>query len=223
MHLFLTDRLACPRCGPDFGLILLADQVQDQRVMEGVLGCPNCREQYPVVDGFGDLRVSPRSLLEAPGPGADDDSADSEDALRLAAALGVTSGPGTVLVLGPATRHSEALAALIGGIEVVAIDQGGIVHGESEGVSRMVASTGIPFFSGSFRGVLVSGELCERDLEEAARVVAAPGRVVVLEGFPGAKEHLGALGLKVLLDEDGVLVAQSNQAEAHPLITLRGS
>ena len=24
MHLFLTDRLSCPRCGPEFGLILLA-------------------------------------------------------------------------------------------------------------------------------------------------------------------------------------------------------
>lgn len=223
MHLLLTDRLACPRCGPEFGLILLADQIDDQRVLEGTLGCANCREQYPVVGGFGDLRAPPRVPLDAPGPEAVQDSLDPENTLRLAAFVGVTSGPGTVLILGPASRHAGALAALVGGIEVVAIHQSGIGRGESDCVSRLVASTGIPFFSRSFKGVLVSGEATKRDLEEAARVVAAPGRVVVLDGFPGAKEHLLALGLEVLLDEDGVLVAQANQAEAHPLITLRGS
>jgi hypothetical protein len=202
---------------------VFADQVLDQRVIEGRLGCPNCREQYPVMGGFGDLRVSPRPPLEAPDPGVEDDPLDSEETLRFAASLGVTSGPGTLLLLGPASRHAKALAAMIGGVEVVAIDEGGVGRSESEGVSRMAASSGIPFFSRSFQGVLVSGEVGERDLEEAARVVAPASRVVVLEGFPGAKDCLEALGFEVLIDEDRVLVAQSNQAEARPLITLRGS
>ena len=57
MHLLLTDRLTCPRCGPSFGLILLADRMNDRRVVDGVLGCPNCRDGFPVRDGFGDLRA----------------------------------------------------------------------------------------------------------------------------------------------------------------------
>ena len=223
MHLFLTDRLACPRCGPDFGLILFADLVQDQRVLDGRLGCPNCREQYPLKDGFGDLRISPRPPLEAPDPGGGDGPTDPEETLRLAASLGVTSGPGTILLQGPVSRYAGALAGLVGGIEVVAMDPGGMGREEAEGVSRMVATTGIPFFSGSFRGVMISGGVRERDLDEAARVVAPRSRVVVLDGFQGAGEYLKALGLQVLLDKDGVLVAQSNQADAQPLITLRGS
>ena len=32
MHILLTDALTCPRCGPDFGLIVLAEGVEDRRV-----------------------------------------------------------------------------------------------------------------------------------------------------------------------------------------------
>jgi hypothetical protein len=124
-------------------------------------------------------------------------------------------------MVGPASRYSKALADLVGGIEVVALDGDGMGRDESEGVSRMVASAGIPFFSRSFRGVLVSGESGEGDLKEAARVLAPSGRVVVLDGFPGAGEYLSALGLEIILDDGGVLVAESNQAEPQPLITLR--
>jgi hypothetical protein len=86
----------------------------------------------------------------------------------------------------------------------------------------MVADSRIPFFSGSFRGILLSGETGERDLDEAARVVAPLGRVVVLEAPPEAFRWVEALGLKVLLREEGVLVAQQEQTETLPLVTLRG-
>ena len=43
MHILLTDTLTCPRCGPDFGLILLAERIEGRRVMDGHLGCANCR------------------------------------------------------------------------------------------------------------------------------------------------------------------------------------
>ena len=46
MHILLTDVVTCPRCGPEFGLILLADRFEERRVMQGRLGCPNCREEY---------------------------------------------------------------------------------------------------------------------------------------------------------------------------------
>ena len=218
----LTDRLACPRCGPDFGLILLADQVENQRVTEGRLGCPNCRDQYPIEAGFADLRIPPRSPLLGSMSGTGGDSQDPEETIRLAASLGVTSGPGTLLLVGPVSRYAEALWNLVGGIEVVALDAGGIEREEAEGVSRLVVSAGIPFFAGSFRGVLLSGHMGEGDLREAARVVAPSGRVVVLEAFPGAGKYLEALGLEIILDEGGVLVAQSDQAGPQPLITLRG-
>ena len=97
MHILLTDRLICPRCGPGFGLILIADRLENRRVIEGSLGCPNCRDRFPVEGGFGDLRPPPRSTrddapeLEPP---------PSPPALEVAALLGLTDGPGNVALIG---------------------------------------------------------------------------------------------------------------------------
>jgi len=72
MNLVLTDVLACPRCGPPFGLILLADSMRERRVLEGVLGCPNCYGRYPVRGGLADLRAVPEgapAVSAGEGPG----------------------------------------------------------------------------------------------------------------------------------------------------------
>ncbi len=69
----LVDHLVCPRCGPPFGLVLLAHDVRDRRVRRGEFGCPNCRDRFPVEDGFGDLRPPPRREL----PGQPVESAES--------------------------------------------------------------------------------------------------------------------------------------------------
>ncbi|HWK89996.1 MAG TPA: Trm112 family protein, partial [Longimicrobium sp.] len=58
MHILLTDLLTCPRCGPEHGLVLLADRIEERRVVRGRLGCPNCRETYPVAGTVADLRVA---------------------------------------------------------------------------------------------------------------------------------------------------------------------
>lgn len=79
MHILLTDILTCPRCGPEFGLVLLADRVEDRRVLEGRLGCPNCREQYPIVAGAVDARLPAERATDATSPAADSDAlADAE-------------------------------------------------------------------------------------------------------------------------------------------------
>ncbi len=222
MHLFLTDRIICPRCGPDFGLILLAHEVRELRVLEGDLGCSNCREKYPVSGGFGDLRIPPRTLLPSPDPEFDTASVDPEEVLRLGALLGVTEGPGTLLIKGPAARFAAGLSELIGGVEVVGLLSSLVGEQESEGVSRMVAQPRIPFFSGSFRGILLSGEVTDRDLDEATRVAVPSGRLVVLDASPEASRRAEALGLKVLLRAEGALVAQQVPTGSLPLVTLRG-
>ena len=47
VNVVLTDHLVCPRCGPPFGMVLLARDVRDRRVHEGEFGCPNCRDTVP--------------------------------------------------------------------------------------------------------------------------------------------------------------------------------
>lgn len=204
MHLLLTDRLCCPRCGPEFGLILLAERVEDRRVFEGRLGCANCREAFPVSAGFGDLRPSPREPLGEPPPPPDPPSEEAD--VRVAALLGVTEGPGHLALLGRAAAHAAGLADMLEDVELVGV--GPLLRGapERDGVSRLLAESRLPFYSRSLRAVALEGST-RGLLGEAARVTAPGGRVVVLDADPSAREALEAEGMTVVLDGEGVLVA----------------
>lgn len=206
MHLLLTDRLSCPRCGPAFGLILLADRMDDRRVVDGTLGCPNCRDGFPVRSGFGDLRAPPRGDLR-PGRAGPPAPPDPEAAFRLQALLGVAEGPGTLLLVGGQARHAGALAEAVPGVEVVGLDADLAGWPESPRVSRITARPGIPFFSRSLRGVVVDGAMGDGWIAEAARVVAPLSRVVVTQASDRAGELLEGAGLTLLAREPGTAVA----------------
>ncbi|CAN5655601.1 hypothetical protein BH23GEM11_BH23GEM11_11320 [soil metagenome] len=192
MHLLVTDRLACPRCGPDFGLILLSDRVEERRVLEGSFGCANCRERYLVHGGFGDFRPPPAGPLEAEAGAADPGPDDAEGALRLAAMLGVREGPGTLLLAGAPARQADRLVAMIEGVEVIALHPGLRERQEVAGVSRIHAGRRLPFFSMTFRGVALGEAWGETHVEEAFRV-AAPGSRVVVE-LPDPEQDGAAAG-----------------------------
>lgn len=202
MHLLATDVLTCPRCGPRFGLILLADRLERRRVLAGRLGCSNCRSAYPIMDGFAELRPGGATQpLAAPAPG------DEEGSIRLAALLGLTEGRGLVLLIGSLARWAPGVAAAVDGVEVLALD--GRLRGWTEqgGVSRLGAFPGLPFFDRSLRGVALGGEEAVGLLDEAARVVAPLGRLLIDGASAGTEARLTAAGLEVLAAEDGILVA----------------
>ena len=203
MHLLLTDRLTCPRCGPEFGLILRADSVEDRRVREGGLGCPNCREVYPILGGIGDLRPPARSEA-APFHPPEPDPDRAEVALAL---LGVAEGPGQLAAVGEAVRYAPFLAERIPGVEVVAAGPGRPEGARADGVSGLVVGLRLPFYDRGLRGVLLEGEGAAPYLREAARVLSPRHRVVVLEAPAGARDALLAAGLTVHLDQNGVVVA----------------
>lgn len=204
MHLVLTDRLTCPRCGPAFGLILLAESLRDRRVLEGSLGCANCRDRYPIRGGFGDLRPPPRGALpdvEPPEPRGDD-----EGISQLRSLLGAVGGSGHTLAVGRAAAWAPALAGgMEGDAEMVVVDSATRSWPEDAGVSRLATTATLPFFDRSLRGVLLHGEDLHARvpgdasghalLTEAARVLAAGSRVVVLEPPSGIDAALRKAGL----------------------------
>lgn len=233
MHLLLTDRLSCPRCGPEFGLILLAHEVRNRRILSGELGCANCREHYPVENGFGDLRAPPRPPLPElqgggngsgtashPGPAGGEQEAE---AIRIAAFTGITEGPGTLLLEGHAASRAGAVAGMLGGVEVVALNPALRFHPEEEGVSRMVAGPGLPFFSSTLRAVVLSEWVDDGALKESVRVLIPGGRIVLLDAPPGAREQLEGAGVRIVLEEAGVLVGEREESGFRHLVTLRGS
>ena len=215
MHILLTDRLICPRCGPGFGLILIADRIENRRVIEGSLGCPNCRDRFPVEGGFGDLRPPPRSTR--------DDAPDitppaSPSAVEVAALLGLIDGPGSVALIGDMAGHATALTGLVPGIEFIGIAPGLRGWEEAEGVSRLTAGASLPFSDGSLRGVGLFAEGEPRMAGEPsmagelARVVASDGRIAVWGAVPVSvrewEKALRSEGLDVLASEETAVVVR---------------
>ena len=203
MFILLTDVLRCPRCGPEFGLVALADRVEERRVVEGRLGCSNCREQFPVRGGVADLRTGP---VEAPTPSAP--SADRQEAaVRIAALLGLAQPGGTVLVAGPGALLAPDLAPLAAGTEFVALLPAP-AGGAGEGVTRMAVGPRLPFADRSVRAMALTGGADDVALAEALRVVAPGGRVMVEGAGPEVAAAFVAAGAEVLLEQDGVVLAR---------------
>ena len=202
-------------------MILIADRIENRRVIEGSLGCPNCRDRFPVEGGFGDLRPPPRSTR--------DDAPDitppaSPSAMEVAALLGLTDGPGSVALIGDMAGHSTALAGLVPGVEFIGIAPGLRGWEEAEGVSRLTAGASLPFSDGSLRGVglfaegepRMAGEpsiVGEPSMAgELARVVARDGRIAVWGAVRGAvrewEKALRSEELDVLASEETTVVVR---------------
>jgi hypothetical protein len=207
LHLLLTDSLTCPRCGPRFGLILLADRLEARRVLEGRLGCANCRDQYPITSGFADLRPPPARAAANGASAAARPRPDEAAAIRHAALLGLSDAGGHALLLGGLVRNAEDLAGLVGGTEIVVLAAEAAGWQEREGLSRLASpGDGLPFGSRTLRAVALDAS-ARVTPEEAARVVAPLGRLV-LEGVHGdVAPRLSAAGLELLAAEGGTLVA----------------
>ena len=205
MHLLVTDRLSCARCGPEFGLIIAVHEMRERRVLEGTLSCSNCREGYPIAGGFADLRPVPRGATVDHGPSA---PADADSAGRLAALLGVERGPGLLVLLGSSACHAHPLSLIVEGIEVAAIHPPLRVAREQEGVSRIAISDRLPFLTGSIRGLVLEGGMGVALLPEAARVLGRGSRLVVLGPPANVAPALEARGFHPLMQSDEALVSQ---------------
>lgn len=210
MHILLTDVLTCPRCGPAFGLILLADRIVERRVLEGALGCSNCREKYPIRDGvpiFGTDRSAPD-----PPP-----AADAEAALRAAALLGVTQGPAWVLLAGTASGFARAIAGLVDDLEVIAAVPAAAVdageHGPSP-VNTIQIGERLPLVNDRMAGVFLGGTAADVLIEEGARVLAPLGRLVLDGAPPDAEARLDAAGLRVIARDGDTVVAIDRRVAA---------
>jgi uncharacterized protein YbaR (Trm112 family) len=196
MNLQLTDHLTCPRCTEGGGLILLADRVEGRRLLDGQLGCPNCRARYPVVNGVAEFEEA-----SDPSPGM-----SPGEALRVAALLGVTEGPASVVVVGPYVALAGELAALLSDVEIVVASRGAFVpEGEMERVSRLRIAARIPLHDRSMRGALITGSDALL-IAEAVRVVGLAARVVLTRATPEARAVLLQQGVHVIAEQDDTLV-----------------
>jgi uncharacterized protein YbaR (Trm112 family) len=215
VHITLTDRLTCPRCGPDAGLIVLMDEVAERRVVAGSLGCPVCRTRYPIAGRVADLRAG--RVEEGAGSGGARARAaaraDADSAVRVAALLGLSEGSGFVVLDGPeALSVGSGLRELAPDYEaVVVIEEADATLAGVEPVSALMLDGALPMADSLMRGAAyVGGVPVAERLVELVRVVRPTGRVVV-DGAVGAElddvvSTLERLGAQVRArDESGVV------------------
>lgn len=191
MHLVLTDSLTCPRCGA--GLIVMADRMDGRQIMDGQLGCPGCRTNYPVRAGTADLRVHAGTTPPAGYAG---------DPLRLLALTGVTEARGFLLLVGGVSGENTRLAGVVPNLQLVAVNAPGAAAPE---VSVLLIDELLPFAAASMRGVILTGSADAQTLAECVRVCALGGRVVI-DSDTLDRSAAEAAGLRVLASEGTVTV-----------------
>ena len=203
MFFELTDLLACPRCGPSHGLVLLVDEVEDRRVREGRLGCPNCRTDYRVRDGVADLRLEPNAQPPVVAPYEDD-----ELALKLLALSG-RAGQRGLMVLGERLAHiAAAVAGAAPELEVVTVSVGGATGGVEPGVSRVWCDAGWPLVEYRVDCVAIAPGGDASLVETAGRRVAAGGRLLLFDASDADVAAAQAVGLGLVAAEQGTAVAE---------------
>lgn len=210
MHIVLTDIITCPRCGPEFGLVILADRIDDRRVREGRLGCANCREEYGVSDGVADLRPA-GSESTPPAPAATPvlgrDAVDSERAFRVAALLGVTGPAAPLLVHGAPPAFVAAVQEVVPDAGLVGISEAPLADAGGAGMGWALVGDVLPFRSRSLSGAALLGGGSDTPLEEALRCLGRGARLLVDPAPPELVERLERAGAGILLRQDAVVVA----------------
>ncbi|MGH7444137.1 MAG: hypothetical protein ACREKM_04635, partial [Longimicrobiales bacterium] len=114
---------------------------------------------------------------------------------------------GFVLLVGAPATHAGALADMIPGLEVVAASDSARAWSERAGVSRIGIARTLPFLARKLHGVVRSGEAADVLLDEAARALGPLSRLVLLDAPASVAGRLHALGLAILAQQDGTIVA----------------
>ena len=170
MHIEVVQALRCPVDHEASWLVARTDRLEARHIAAGVLGCPVCGREYPVVDGVLRLAAAIETSSEDLGP---------EAAVRVAALLDLTSPGGLVLLAGSWASVALELSSLTEGTHVLALDDAGETPPFGLGVSRLDAGAMVPLGEGVARGVALDrGHATEECVASAARALKSRGRLV---------------------------------------------
>ena len=204
MFIELVDALRCPVPHEESWLVAASTRMAFRHIVEGTLGCPVCKAQYPVHRGVVDFRRAAHAPLPPDAP------PDDAQATRLAALLDLTDHTGFAVLLGSWSLHAPLVRA-IAETPLLVVDPPDGMEGEP-GISVVRCDGLLPLAAGASRGTAIDGGDAAR-VASAVRATRAKGRLVapVTVAVPdGATE---------LARDESVWVAE-REAAASALVTL---
>src|ERR1043166_770483 len=146
----------CPERHEEAFLVMSTGEMQGRMVRSGLLACPVCGKEYPILRGIvkfsgsGEGGAVPRGATEGPAPR----SQLPVDAETLQALLDLGGPGGYVVLVGSAARHAVGLAGLRSGIHFVGVNAPADVE-ELPVLSLLDCATGIPLRQTVARAVVV--------------------------------------------------------------------
>ena len=138
MFLELIDHLRCPRAHAESWLVASSTRMEGRHIVEGVLGCPVCREEYPVRRGVACFTEG-----SPPPPNGNAPPPDGAGALRVAALLDLAEPRGFTVLHGDAARVASLVRQMTGAQLLLVNPPAGIEPGD--GISALVTPADAPW------------------------------------------------------------------------------
>jgi uncharacterized protein YbaR (Trm112 family) len=196
----LVDDLRCPRPHDQTWLVASADRTEGRDIIEGTLGCPICRAEYPIREGVVWFTEPRDYALTAQRSGP---NVDPELPMRLAAFLDLTDVQGFALLAGSWGSAAPVLRGVVPAHFVLLNPRPAVAAGN--GISVLETAVGIPLADGTCRGVaLDAGHAHAPHLDAAVRVLRPRGRLVAPARTPTP------LGVTELARDNQLWVAERN-------------
>jgi uncharacterized protein YbaR (Trm112 family) len=206
MFIELVETLRCPTPHEESWLVLAAGRMAARHVVDGTLGCPVCKAEFPIRNGVVDFRRLPAAQAAPSHPG------DPEQAMRLAAFLGLDDALGYALLMGEWGAHALELRGLVE-CPLILCDPPADVDA-APGLSILRTDGPVPLAAGSARATALDAGAGTERISSAVRATRAKGRMVARASVDLPE------GVRELARDDREWVAEREPA-ASPLVTLR--
>lgn len=166
----MVDALRCPRAHRESHLVAAADRTEGRDIVTGVLGCPECKAEFPVIKGvahFEVQRAATRGRAVAPS---------MDRATRLAAFLDLTDPAGYVLLIGEWGSLARLLQSVTERHLLLVNAPEGIASGS--GVSLIVTGKVLPLAPAGTGALALDRWVGEAQADSATRAVRPGGRIL---------------------------------------------
>ena len=184
MFIELVDHLRCVRPHEDSWLVAAARRMEGRRIVEGTLGCPVCRAEYPIRGGIADFRGGAGPEREPAG--VQPPAVEEGQVIRAGALLGLTDAGGAVLLTGAWGAVAHALAELVDAQFLLLDPPPGVRAGEGISIVRSGDGGAAPFGADFLRAAAVDDAAAATGslAHAAALALRAGGRLLAPVATP---------------------------------------